>query len=221
MTLRERSQAFDERCPELLAARALWRALAVVGIAQQCGEDGLIRSAGSRETPATVVGLAEDLLGERIDDHVGGAGIEGDQLIECSACRNEGEVSDAAEVLQHARAARMREECRIEQGDERRSLSAGHHVGRTKVRDHRRMSGGGYQGGFTQLPSAGDAAAGVGFRDALVVDGLTVTADEVERVALRGCLHGVAVSLPEAPVEARKLGGGCIPSVLCGKYCSP
>src|ERR1700759_2274401 len=111
MTLRERSQAFDERCPELLAARALWRALAVVGIAQQRGEDGPIRGAGSRETAATIVGLAEELLSERIDDHVGRACVEGDQLIERSACRDEGEVGDAPEVLEHARATGMREEC--------------------------------------------------------------------------------------------------------------
>src|ERR1700720_1239285 len=83
------------------------------------------------------------------------------------------------------------------------------------------MSGGGDQSGFTQLPGAGDAAAGIGLCNALVVDGLTVTADEVERVPLRGCLHGVAISLAEAPVETCKLGGRGIPSVLCGQHRSP
>src|ERR1700759_5578742 len=111
MTLRKRSQAFDEGCTVLLAPRALWRALTVVGVAQQSGEDGLIRSAGGCETAATIVGLAEELLSERIDDHVGRARVEGDQLIERSACRDEGEVGDAPEVLEHARATGMREEC--------------------------------------------------------------------------------------------------------------
>ena len=101
----------------------------------------------------------------------------------------------------------MREECGVEQGDERRALSSCDHVGGTEVRDYGRMDGGGDERGLAKLPGAGDAAAGVALRDALVVDGLAVTADEVERVSLRGGLRGIAVGLAETPVETCKLGG--------------
>ena len=123
-----------------------------------------------------------------------------------AACGHEREVGDAAEVLQHARAAGMCEEGGIEQRNQGRALSAGNHVSRAEVRDDGRMGGGGNQRGLPELPCAGDAAACVWLRDALMVDGLTMTTDEVECVSLRSGLYRVTVGLAEAPVESRKLG---------------
>ena len=79
------------------------------------------------------------------------------------------------------------------------------------------MGGGGNQRGLPELPCAGDAAACVWLRDALMVDGLTMTTDEVERVSLRSGLYRVTVGLAEAPVEPRKLGSRCLRRVHCSK----
>ena len=135
----------------------------------------------------------------------------------CAARGDECEVGDATEVLQHARAAGMCEEGGIEQRNQRRALSASDHVGRAEVGDDGRMDGGGNQRGLPELPGAGDAAACVRLRDALMVDGLTMTADEVECVSLRSCLYRVTVGLAEPPVEPRKFGGRCLGRVHCRK----
>ena len=79
MALCEREQALDEGDAELFAACALGRLAAVVGIAQQSSEDdsfGVPRRRGGRP----VVGLAEESLSKCVDDHVGGAGVEGDDI---------------------------------------------------------------------------------------------------------------------------------------------
>ena len=190
----------------LLAACALGWLAAIVGIAQQGSEDGFVRSACGGEAPAAVVGLVKEPLGDCVDDHVGRAGIESDQLgeqmVERATGRDEGagrderEVGDAAEVLQDTRAARMREEGCIEQRHERRALAAGDHVGGAEVGDNGRVDGGCNQGRFAELPGAGEAAAGVGLRDALVIDGLAVAADEIKDVTLRGGLTASPYSSP-------------------------
>ena len=64
-----------------------------------------------------------------------------------------------------------------------------------------------------------NAAARIRFGDALVIDGLTVAAHEVKRVALRGGLRRIAVGFAEAPVETCKLGGGGAAGIHCGQNC--
>src|SRR3954454_22186495 len=79
------------------------------------------------------------------------------------------------------------------------------------------MHGSSDERGFAQLPGTGDAAACVWLRDALMVDGLTMTTNEVERIALRSRLARLAVGLAQPPVESRKLGSRCLRRVHCGK----
>src|SRR2546429_5719974 len=128
MTSRERKDTLDESLAVLLAARAFGGIATIVRIAQQSRQDGFVRSACCCEAAIAVIGLAEEPLRQRIDDHVGGSGVEGDESIERAAGWNEGEVGDAAEVLQDACAPWMREESRVEQGDEWCALSAGNHI---------------------------------------------------------------------------------------------
>ena len=99
----------------------------------------------------------------------------------------------------------MREECCVQQRNERRALAARNHIGRAEVRNDGRVDGGCDERGLAKLPGAGDAAAGILLRDALVIDGLAMTTDEVEDLSLGSGLHGVAILLAESPIEARKL----------------
>ena len=82
------------------------------------------------------------------------------------------------------------------------------------------MHGGGDERRLAELPGAGEAAAGIRLRDALMIDGLAVATDEVERVTLRGGLRGIAVGFAETPVETGELRGGVLrasmlPEPLC------
>jgi len=166
-------------------------------------------SAGG-DAAVAVVGLREELLGESIDDHVAGAGVERDDFCLARACGDGGEVADAADVLEDAGAARVREEDVVEKGNEGRALASGGHVGGAEVGDDRKAGGGCDEGGLAELPGAGDAAACVGGGDALVVDGLSVAADEngFDFCLGYGGLDGFGVGEAEAPVQAAYLGGG-------------
>src|ERR1700722_3635691 len=101
----------------------------------------------------------------------------------------------------------MREECRVQQRHEGRALAARNHIGGAEVRHDGRVDGGSDECRLAKLPGAGDAAAGIRLGDALVIDGLAMTTDEVEDVSLGSSLHGVAILLAEPPVEACKLSG--------------
>ena len=83
--------------------------------------------------PSGIEGLAEKVLRKRIDDHVSGARVKGDDFARLGAGRNRSEVSDAADVLKHPAAFQIRKEREIQQRNEGRSLAAGHHVRRAKV----------------------------------------------------------------------------------------
>ena len=74
----ECEKALDKGRAVLFAAGALWWTETIVGIAQQSGQDGFTWSASGCESPIAIVGFVEETLGESIDDHIGGAGVEGD-----------------------------------------------------------------------------------------------------------------------------------------------
>ncbi len=69
------------------------------------------------------------------------------------------------------------------------------------------------------MPGAGEAAAGVGLCDALMVDGLPMAADKIDCVALCRGLRGFGVGLAESPVEAGELGGRGVLRVHGGEHC--
>ncbi len=68
--------------------------------------------------------------------------------------RNRSQIRDAADILQNPPALVIREKDIIEQRNQRRSLAAGQHVGRPKVRNHRNAERGSNRLRLARLPRA-------------------------------------------------------------------
>src|SRR3954454_12041399 len=64
--------------PELLAPGAAWRLVAKVRMAQGGAENGLEHRSARGDRAIAVTRLLEELLRQRIDDHVAGTGVKGD-----------------------------------------------------------------------------------------------------------------------------------------------
>ncbi len=195
---------------ELLASGGFGRGLAEEFFFELGGEDWRENFSGCRDAAVAVVGPGEELLGEGVDDHVAGAGVEGDDFVLRGCGGDDSEVADAADVLEDAGAGGMREENGIEEGDERRALTSGGHVCGAEVGDDGEAGGGGDERGLAELPGAGEAAARVRGGGALVVDGLAVAADEsgFDFGVGDGGLDSFSVGEAEPPVEAGEFGGG-------------
>src|SRR5204863_177383 len=86
---------------ELLAARGLWRLPAEKRLAQDVGYYVFKRSPGSRDFPIAIISLAEQMLGDSIDNHVPGSGVEGKYLFRRCAGRNRSEIRDARAACVH------------------------------------------------------------------------------------------------------------------------
>ena len=196
---------------ELFAAGGFGRGLAEELFFEDGAEDGLEDFAAGGDAAVAVVGLGEELVHEGVDDHVAGAGVEGDDFFLARGGGDDGEVADAADVLEDARAGGVGEEDVVEEGDEGRALTSGGHVGGAEIGDDGDAGGGGDEGGFAELPGAGEAAACVGGGHALVVDGLAVAADEggSNFGGGDGGADGFSVGEAETPVQTGEFGGGC------------
>ena len=101
----------------------------------------------------------EEALHAGVDDHVGGAGVEGEHVFSAARGGEHGEVGDAAEVEQQAALLCVAKDAEVEHGDERRGLSAGGHVGGAEVADDGNAEAFGDDGGFAGLPGAADGSA--------------------------------------------------------------
>ena len=195
--------------PELFTAGGFGRRLAEEFFFERGPQDGFDHLTAGRGAPVAVVGFSEEPLYESVDDHVAGAGIEGDDAFKGRTGGDGGEVGDPSDVLKNPPAASVGEIDIVEEGDERRALATGGHVGGAEVGDDGDAGGGGDQSRFAELPGAGEAASRVQSRRALVVDSLAVAADERRR-DLRvadGGLDGLGVGEAEAPVQASEFGG--------------
>ena len=96
----------------------------------------------------------------------------------------------------------------IKEGNQRRAFAASGHVGRTKIRDYRYAQLRCDDGGFTRLPSAGNATAEEWLGIALVIERLTVAPDQFAlqaRAALRGA-HGISIEFAQQKIQAAKIG---------------
>ena len=94
--------------------------------------------------------------------------------------RNRGQVRDAADILQNTAALLICEENVVEQRDQRGALAAGKHVGRPEVRDDRNIERGSDRLRLAHLPCAGEPPAGIRLRARLMIERLSMAADQVE-----------------------------------------
>ncbi len=132
---------------------------------------------------------------QRVHHHVAGTGVEGDHVFARAAGRNRRDVGDAADVERDASFARMAEQKIVHVRHQRSALAAGGDVARAKIGNHRLARALGDHGSLADL-QRGQAA--------FVIDGLAVTADQLdggERHA--GVQNRVGVQLAEQDVEPR------------------
>src|SRR5260370_35763838 len=92
---------------------------------------------------------------ERVNEHVGGAGVEGKNLRRLRGGRNHGDISDATHVERDAAEFWMAVEQIVSIGNERRALAAEGDVRRTKIADSRDACARGDDGRLTDLQSGG------------------------------------------------------------------
>ena len=98
----------------------------------------------------------EQPLGHRIDHHVAGAGIKGNNLVRGGICRNGREIGNAADVLHDSANFRVAIEQVIEKGNQGRAFAASGHVRRTKIADHRSSDPGRDDRALAGLPGRRD-----------------------------------------------------------------
>src|SRR4029078_8015795 len=94
-----RMQEFPRKLPsEFLPRGGLRWLLAEVTFAEKPADDILQGPTGGGDLAVTIAGLPKKLLGERIDHHVCGAGVESDNLIEGCSHRKRGDVCDTSNI---------------------------------------------------------------------------------------------------------------------------
>jgi hypothetical protein len=91
--------------------------------------------------------------GGRVHDHVARAGVEGHYLVEARARREEGEVANAADVLQNSRAHGIGLHRPVHVGHERSALPARRHVAHAKISNGQNAGALGDHRRFTDLQS--------------------------------------------------------------------
>ncbi len=96
----------------------------------------------------------------------------------------------------------------VEEGNQRRAFSARGHVGGAEIRDDGDAEPGGEDGGFARLPGARDGAAEERPGVALMVERLSVTADEFAlqtRAPLRSA-DRIGIEFAQQEIQAREIG---------------
>src|SRR5690349_6526261 len=99
------------------------------------------------------------MLSDRIDHHVPGASIKGDQILQLGVRRNRGEVCYSADVLQDTACSTMPKKYEVKIRHQRRAVASGGHVSGTEVGNHRYSKPRSDHRTFAELPSAGDLPA--------------------------------------------------------------
>src|SRR6266571_3914686 len=119
-----------------------------------------------------------EMLHERVDEHVGGTGVEGEDLRWLSGGGNHCDICDAAEIEGDAAEFGVAIEKVVDVGNERSTLAAEGHVRGTKVRDGGDAGAGGDDRGFADLQRGGGWRAEIRSWADLMKDRLAMAADE-------------------------------------------
>src|SRR5712664_413870 len=115
---------------------------------------------------------------ERIDEHVGGASVEGEDLLRLGRGRKDSDVSDASEIEGDAAEFRVAIEKIVRIGNERRALATEGDVSGTKIADRGDAGVRGDDGRLADLQRGGGGAPQKGDALALVENRLAVAANE-------------------------------------------
>ena len=199
----------------LLAAGGLGRRLAKIFCGeervQQSGQEMAARS--HARVGIIAAAAAREVVHERVDDHVAGAGVEGQDRAGRGGFGDDGDVGDAADVQGGAAAAGVAIEQVIAKGDERRALSAGGHVGGAKIADRGDAGERGDDGGLADLQCGGDVCAEEAGRAALMEDGLAVRADQADAAQRdaefsAGAQGGFGEELTQTEIQLADVAGG-------------
>src|SRR5882757_1922683 len=157
----------------VFAARRFWRRKFQIGIAEEFVEQrgngaALLCEGGVFVEALAAVGEVGD---EGVDEHVAGAGIEGEYLRRLSVGGNDGDVGDAADVEGDAAERGMAVESVVGEGDEWGAVAAESEVGGTEVGDGGDAGACGDDGAFADLESGSGWSAEVRDWRALVKNG--------------------------------------------------
>src|SRR5713101_1741123 len=118
------------------------------------------------------------MMDERIDQHVAGAGVEGEDLRRLRIGGKNSDVSNAAEIERHAAEFGVAIEKIVGVGNEGRTLAAESDVCGAEVADGGNSAAGGDDGGFADLECRGGGPAQKSNGFPLVKDRLSVASDE-------------------------------------------
>ncbi len=194
---------------ELFAAAGLRRRGREVGRGEEAVEDGLEDATARGDGAVLVEAAVVELLHEQVDEDVGGAGIEGEDVGGGAGRGQCGDVGDAAEVEQHAILCRVAEEAEVEHGDQRRALASGGEIGGAEVADDGDAQAFGEQRGLADLRGAADRRAEKLCGRGLVIDRLAMHRGKLrlEVELARGRRDAVGVEFAETPGELAQFGG--------------
>src|SRR5579864_7726075 len=92
-----------------------------------------------------------EVRGERVDDHVAGTRVEGEDIFRLRGGGKHGEVGDASDIEGDAAAARIAIKKIVDEGNERRALASCGDVGGTKIGDGGDAGALGDDGGLGEL----------------------------------------------------------------------
>src|SRR5690242_11942675 len=173
-------------------------------------------AAGELRIAVETQASASEMCGERVNDHVARAGVEGGDIAWTSARGDYGDVGDAADVEGDAAEMRVAIKNVIHKWDERGALAACGYIGGTKIGDGGDAGACGDDGGLGDLHGGGSSRAEKGRGRALMIDRLAMRTDE--RNAARpdaeffaGAKDGVSEKFAETEIELADFarGGGC------------
>ena len=203
---------------ELLAAGGFGRTRPEKRLAQPCAHHRFNHCAAAGRLSPAVEGFIKKLLHQLVDHHVSRSSIEGHHLRGPGAGGQCRQVADASQILQHAAPGGVTKQHIVEQGNQGSALPANYHIGRAKVRDHRNTALLRQHRHLADLPGAGCLAAEVPRGRGLVIDGLTVAADQIQVTGMTLQRDGQAPRNRPGPGAS---SGGPIPRSRWPRHSSP
>src|SRR5579862_7415266 len=193
---------------EFFAAGGSRRLLAEERRPCQSRNDAVERASRTSDSSVAVVAFGEEFCHHAVDDHVARASVEGRDLKERRVSGNRGQVGDSADVLCYAAYALVAIEKVVEKRHERRAFAVRGHVSGTKIGNDRYTQPRSDDSGFPGLPSYRQLAAEKSCSRSLVIEGLSMTADEVEFYAMLACClcDSLSVEFAKKKIQPRQIG---------------
>src|SRR5215469_6227037 len=165
--------------PELLTPGGLRRFGAKERLPEDPFHNRLDYVSGCCNPSPAIKTLSEQLMRDGVDDHVPRPSIESLHAVGVRAWRNGCKVGNPTNVLHDPSNPRVPKPKVVEIRNQWSALSARGHVGRTEVGNDGHSHARRDDGAFSRLPCRSDLASEKGLWFALMVDRLSVTADQV------------------------------------------